>query len=63
MAQMLSHRKNVPTLSFERHNLVQQAEVLMKMNDEMMKAGLAPDHSDDGDEEPQSDEYNKLLLV
>ncbi|GFE54711.1 hypothetical protein BaOVIS_021150 [Babesia ovis] len=33
LAQLLRHRKNVPTLAFESHNLVQQAEVLMKMND------------------------------
>ncbi|EDO06354.2 Ribosome-binding factor A family protein [Babesia bovis T2Bo] len=53
LAQILRHRKNVPTLSFESHNLIQQAEVLMKMNEHLMnrrrRLGL-PD-----EDEPQND--------
>ncbi|ORM40750.1 uncharacterized protein BXIN_2313 [Babesia sp. Xinjiang] len=53
LAQLLRHRKNVPTIAFESHNLIQQAEVLMKMNEHIMRRN--PRMHIDGDDEKGSD--------
>ncbi|CDR95290.1 hypothetical protein, conserved [Babesia bigemina] len=82
LAQLLSHRKNVPTISFEHHNLVQQAgrhgrlgsqnvaEVLMKMNEHVMRRTLRSDSgaadedkSSGNDSPPPADGRKGFLLV
>nr|BAN64558.1 hypothetical protein [Babesia bovis] len=63
LAQILRHRKNVPTLSFESHNLIQQAEVLMKMNEHLMnrrrRLGLPDEDEPSNDIKESIDEHPK----